>query len=134
MAIEMRTERQLKSKKEVNTLEVWITSHGRGAMPYLSHSGGQKVKVALSVAFALAQLKAKRAGLQLGMLFIDEPPFLDDDGTQAYADALETMATIYPQMRILAISHDPTMKARFLETIEITSTEQGSKISRTGLN
>lgn len=28
------------------------------------------------------------AGIQLGMLFIDEPPFLDDDGTQAYVDSL----------------------------------------------
>ena len=30
------------------------------------------------------------------MLFIDEPPFLDDDGTQAYVDALETIRQRYP--------------------------------------
>jgi exonuclease SbcC len=125
----MRTEKMLKSnKKEVNALEVWISTRDRGTMPYLSHSGGQRVKVALSVVFALANLKAKRAGVQLGMLFIDEAPFLDDEGTQAYADALETMARMFPQMRILSISHDPLMKARFLQTIQVVNTEQGSKI------
>jgi exonuclease SbcC len=129
MSIEMRTEKMLKSnKKEVNALEVWISTRDRGTMPYLSHSGGQRVKVALSVVFALANLKAKRAGVQLGMLFIDEAPFLDDEGTQAYADALETMARMFPQMRILSISHDPLMKARFLQTIQVVNTEQGSKI------
>lgn len=85
-------------------------------MPYLSRSGGQKVKAALSVAFALADLKANRAGIQLGMMFIDEPPFLDEEGTQAYADALEVMHEQYNNMKVVAISHDPTMKARFLKT------------------
>lgn len=127
MQIEMKTEKQLKSKKEINTLEVWIKTDSV-ARPYLSFSGGQKVKVALAVAFALAQLKAKRAGVQLGMLFIDEPPFLDNDGTEAYADALETMATMFPTMRILSISHDQVMKARFLQNIQVISTDQGSKL------
>ena len=77
----------------------------------------------------LADVKARRAGVQLGMLFIDEPPFLDADGTEAYADALVNMAARNPKMRILAISHDPTMKARFSQNIIVTGGEDGSSVT-----
>ena len=129
MSIEFKMDKILKNKKEINALEIWINDYQRGNMPYLSRSGGQKVKVALSVAFALADLKANRAGIQLGMMFIDEPPYLDQEGTQAYADALETIHDQYNNMKVIAISHDPTMKARFPQSIDVVdSGDEGSKI------
>lgn len=129
MAIEMKIEKFLKNKNEVNALEIWISDYQRGTMPYLSRSGGQKVKAALSVAFALADLKANRAGIQLGMMFIDEPPFLDKEGVQAYCDDLDLMHTRYPNMRVVAICHDPAMKARFPQEIEVIDAgDKGSKI------
>ena len=125
----MKMDKILKNKSEVNALEIWISDYQRGTMPYLSRSGGQKVKAALSVAFSLADLKANRAGIQLGMMFIDEPPFLDGDGVQAYCDALELIHNRYPSMRVVAISHDPAMKARFPQEIEVIDTgDSGSKI------
>lgn len=130
MAVDIRTEREQKSTKQVvNSLEVWINTITGGTRPYLSHSGGEKVKIALAVTLGLADVKARRAGVQLGMLFIDEPPFLDADGTEAYADALAAMASRNPNMRILAISHDPTMKARFLQNIVVTGGEDGSTVT-----
>lgn len=129
MAIEMKTDKVLKNKKEVNALEIWISDYQRGTMPYLSRSGGQKVKAALSVAFALADIKAKRNGIQLGLLFIDEPPYLDQEGAQAYCTALELISQRYSTIRVIAISHDPEMKARFHQIIEVIDTgETGSKI------
>ena len=130
MALQMKTERIQKSnKREVNALEIWIDDYQRGSLPYKSRSGGQKVKAALSVAFALADLKARRAGIQLGMLFIDEPPFLDGEGTEAYCDALELVSQRYPNMKVLAISHDPRMKARFPQEIDVEDRgEEGSRI------
>jgi exonuclease SbcC len=130
MAVDLRTEKELKSnQKIVNSLDVWIASLAGGSRPYNSHSGGEKVKIALAVTLALADIKARRAGAQLGMLFIDEPPFLDSDGTDAYADALNNIAMRNPAMRILAISHDPAMKARFPQNITVTSGESGSVVS-----
>ena len=130
MAVDIRTEREQKSTKQVvNSLEVWINTITGGNRPYLSHSGGEKVKIALAVTLGLADVKARRAGVQLGMLFIDEPPFLDADGTEAYADALAAMASRNPNMRILAISHDPTMKARFVQNIMVTGGEDGSTVT-----
>ena len=130
MAVDIRTEKEQKStQKIVNSLEVWINSITGGSRPYQSHSGGEKVKIALAVTLGLADVKARRAGVQLGMLFIDEPPFLDADGTEAYADALANMAARNPGMRSLAIRHDPTMKARFPQNIIVQGGENGSSVS-----
>lgn len=130
MAVDFRTEREQKSnQKIVNSLDVWITSLNGGSRPYSSHSGGEKVKIALAVTLALADVKARRAGIQLGMLQIDEPPFLDADGTDAYADALNNMAARNPNIKILAISHDPVMAARFPQRILVHHGDNGSWVS-----
>ena len=86
------------------------------------------MKSSLAVILALAEIKSKTAGMQLGMLFIDEPPFLDGDGIQAYCDALVTIQRRYPDLKIMAITHDPTMKARFPQSIDVVKTENGSKV------
>jgi exonuclease SbcC len=132
MRLEFRTERTLKSNKgkEIATLDIVIIDVDHGELPYLSRSGGQKVRAALAVSFALAMVKASRVGLQLGMMFVDEPPFLDDEGVEAYCNALETIHEKYPEMRILAISHDVGMKARFPQQLIVVSGEDGSKVVR----
>ncbi|MBQ7667893.1 MAG: exonuclease subunit SbcD [Clostridia bacterium] len=129
--LEFRTEKVLKSnKKEVVTLDIFIKEEGIGILPYLSKSGGEKVKAALSSIIALAEIKASCAGVQLGMLFIDEPPFLDEEGVEAYCDALNTIGERYKNIKVMAITHDAAMKARFKESIEVVKTEEGSKIER----
>lgn len=130
MRLEFRTERQLKSNKakEIATLDIIIVDVDNGELPYLARSGGQKVRAALAVSFALAMVKASRVGLQLGMMFVDEPPFLDEEGTEAYCMALGAIHDKYPDMRIVAISHDRDMKARFPQQITIVAGENGSKV------
>lgn len=130
LGVEFITEKVQKSnnKKEVATLDIFIEEYGKGSLPYLSKSGGEKVKSSLSVILALAEIKATTAGIQFGMLFIDEPPFLDADGIQAYCDALETIRERYGDIKIMAITHDPTMKARFPQNLDVVRTEKGSKI------
>ncbi|PNT91268.1 exonuclease subunit SbcD [Clostridium thermosuccinogenes] len=130
MRLEFRTERTLKSNKskEVATLDIVIIDVDNGELPYLSRSGGQKTRCSLSVIFALAILKASRVGMQLGMLFIDEPTGLDEEGVEGYCTALETIHTMYPEMRIVAISHDERMKARFAQQLYVEVTENGSKV------
>lgn len=131
MRIEFRTERNLKSNKlkEIATLDIVIMSE-KGELPYLSHSGGQRVRAALAVSFALAMVKASRVGLQLGMMFVDEPPFLDAEGAEAYCSALQFIHSKYPEMRIIAISHDENMKSVFPQQITIDVTDKGSKVIR----
>ncbi len=129
MGMDFRTEKILKSnKKEVVTLDIYIEENGKPPLPYSSKSGGEKVKSALSAILALAETKSKSAGIRLGMLFIDEPPFLDSDGIQAYCDALETIRNRYKDIKIMAITHDEAMKARFPQSIDVIKTDSGSKV------
>lgn len=89
MGVDFVMERTVKGKDgDKATLDVLIEEYGKTTLPYASKSGGEKVKASLAVILALSEIKATAAGIQLGMLFIDEPPFLDDDGTQAYVDSL----------------------------------------------
>lgn len=128
MGVEFRLERLQKNGKEKVSLDIFIEEYGKSILPYLSKSGGEKVKASLSVILALAEIKSSSAGIQLGMLFIDEPPFLDADGIQAYCDALETIENRYSGIKIMAITHDPTMKARFPQNLDVVKTEHGSKV------
>lgn len=130
MSVEFVTEKVLKSnsKKEVTALDIIINDCNTGRLPYMSRSGGERVKAALSVILALSEIKSNKAGIQLGFLFIDEPPFLDSQGVQAYCDALETIQSRYSDLKIMAITHDPAMKARFPQSLDVVKTEDGSKV------
>ena len=69
------------------------------------------------------------SGVQIGFLGVDEPPFLDEDGTQAYVDSMEAIRKRNPRISIIAITHDPAMKARFSQSLTVVkSAEEGSKI------
>lgn len=128
MAVEFRLERLQKNGKEKCSLDIFIEEYGKAALPYLSKSGGEKVKSSLSVILALAEIKSSSAGIQMGMLQIDEPPFLDSDGTQAYVDALAAIQQRYPDLRVMAITHDQEFKARFPQSVTVYKDEHGSHV------
>ena len=129
MGVEFVMERTVKGKDgDKATLDVLINEYGKTTLPYASKSGGEKVKASLAVILALSEIKATAAGIQLGMLFIDEPPFLDDDGTQAYVDSLETIRQRYPDVKVMAITHDEAMKARFSQSVAVVKDEDGSHV------
>lgn len=129
MGVEFVMERTVKGKDgDKTTLDVLINEYGKTTLPYASKSGGEKVKASLAVILALSEIKATAAGIQLGMLFIDEPPFLDDEGAQAYVDALETIRDRYSDVKIMAITHDDAMKARFGQAVTVIKTDDGSKV------
>ena len=130
MSVEFVTEKVLKSnnKKEVTTLDIIINDCNTGRLPYMSRSGGERVKAALSVILALSEIKSTKDGVQLGFLFIDEPPFLDAQGVTAYCDALEAIQSRYSSLKIMAITHDPTMKSRFPQSVDVVKTAEGSKV------
>lgn len=130
LSVSFVTEKTLKSNaaKEVVALDILIQELGKEPMLYLSKSGGEKVKSSLSIILALVEITSSRAGIQPGMLFIDEPPFLDEDGIDAYCNALETISRRYRNLKVIAITHDQNMKARFPQSIEIVKDENGSHV------
>ena len=129
MGVEFVMEKTVKGKDgDKATLDVLINEYGKTTLPYASKSGGEKVKASLAVILALAEVKTSAVGIRLGMLFIDEPPFLDEDGVQAYVDSLDAIKTRYHDVKIMAITHDYAMKARFEQSISVVKTDEGSKI------
>jgi len=128
MGVEFRLERLQKNGKEKVSLDIFIEEYGKSTLPYLSKSGGEKVKSSLSVILALAEIKSSSAGIQLGFLQIDEPPFLDSEGTQAYVDALEAIQDRYRNLKIMAITHDQEFKARFPQSITVYKDDNGSHV------
>lgn len=128
MGIEFRLEKLLKNGKEKESLDIYVEEYGKSALPYLSKSGGEKVKSSLSVILALSEIKASAAGIQLGFLLIDEPPFLDSDGTQAYVDALEAIRQRYPDLKVMAVTHDQEFKARFPQSVTVYKDGSGSHV------
>jgi exonuclease SbcC len=132
LSVKFILDKTLKTKKEIITLDVVITDNrpdGTGALPYLSRSGGEKVKAALAVILALAELKASQNGTQLGFLFIDEPPFLDSDGVNAYCDALDVICRRYPELKLMAVTHDEEMKTRFPQNVFVYKDANGSRFT-----
>lgn len=129
MSIKFKTEKVLTTKKEVAALDVIICDAATGDLPYLSRSGGERVQSALSVILALAEIKSEQNGIQLGFLFIDEPPFLDAKGADAYCDALEAIQNRYSNLKIIAVTHDIAMKSRFKQSIDVARTPNGSVIT-----
>lgn len=128
MGVDFRLEKMQKNQKEKTSLDIYIEEYGKSVLPYLSKSGGEKVKSSLAVILALAEMKSSAAGIQLGFLLIDEPPFLDSDGTQAYVDALEAIQQRYPDLKVMAITHDQEFKARFPQNVTVYKDEQGSHV------
>lgn len=130
MSVEFKTEKVLKSNKnkEVTTLDIIVQDAATGALPYASRSGGEKVKVSLSVILALAEIRSRKEGVSVGFLFIDEPPYLDGAGTQVYCDALEAVQQRYSDLKIMAITHDISMKSRFPQSVDVIKTPNGSKL------
>ena len=129
MGVEFVLDKVIKgSGNEKAALDVFIDEYGKTKLPYAAKSGGEKVKSSLAIILALSEIKATAAGIQLGMLFIDEPPFLDAEGTQAYVDALETIRARYPDIKVMAITHDDEFKARFSQSVTVTKDANGSHV------
>ena len=130
MGVDFVMEKTVKGRDgEKATLDIIIEEYGKTALPYTSKSGGEKVKASLAVNLSLAEVKMEASGVQIGFLGVDEPPFLDEDGTQAYVDSMEAIRKRNPRISIIAITHDPAMKARFSQSLTVVkSAEEGSKI------
>lgn len=73
-------------------------------------------------------LSSQLTGMDTMIEKMREPPFLDDEGAQAYVDALETIRDRYSDVKIMAITHDDAMKARFGQAVTVIKTDDGSKV------
>jgi len=124
MHIRLETQKQLKSGDMREALEI-VISDELGARSYENYSGGEKFKINFAIRIALSRLLAKRAGVQLRSLFIDE-----GFGTQDASGREQVVASINEIKEdfdcIIVITHIEELKDAFPVQIEVVKSDSGS--------
>lgn len=126
MSIRFETQRQLKSRKgTAETLDIRLQD-GKGERPYANFSGGEQFRVNFAIRLALSQLLARRAGVNLRTLVIDEGfGSQDPNGRQRLIEAINTVQETFD--RILVITHVDALRDAFPTRIEVEKTDVGSR-------
>jgi exonuclease SbcC len=123
--VELRTQRQKKSGDGLaDTLDVVVIGDA-GERSYETFSGGERTRINLALRIALARLLAHRRGAESRLLAIDEPEFLDEAGTARLAEVLRGLDQEFD--RIVLVSHVPTLRDAFDQTIEVVK-ENGRSV------
>lgn len=127
LAIRLKTQRELRSGAQAETLEIEI-SDGMGPRRYELFSGGEAFRVNFALRIALSKLLARRAGARLETLVIDEGfGSQDNEGRQRLVEAIQTVQDDFA--RILVITHLDELKDAFPTRIEVSKGPSGSQVS-----
>lgn len=128
--VELRTQAELKSGDGLrDTLDV-VVSTDVGERAYETFSGGERTRINLALRIALARLLAHRRGAESRLLAIDEPEFLDEQGTAALVDVLNGLRSDFDKLYI--VSHVPALRDSFDTTLTVTRDGDWSRVD-TGL-
>jgi DNA repair protein SbcC/Rad50 len=111
--VELRTERATGAGELVDALDVIVTTP-EGERPYETFSGGERTRINLALRIALARLLATRRSSASRLLVIDEPEFLDEQGTAALIAVIRGLDDFD---RIWLISHVPDLRDAALDGI-----------------
>ncbi|MBV8887153.1 MAG: ATP-binding cassette family protein, partial [Chroococcidiopsidaceae cyanobacterium CP_BM_RX_35] len=116
-----------KLSKLIDTLDILIAD-ARGTRPYETYSGGEAFRINFAIRLALARLLAQRAGAALQLLIIDEGFGTQDrEGCERLVAAINAIASDFAC--ILAVTHMPHLKEAFQARIEVSKTQQSSRLS-----
>lgn len=132
MRIEFDTQKELKSKKGelAETLEIRISDES-GVRPYENFSGGEQFRVNFAIRIALSQTLARRSGVQLQTLVIDEG--FGSQDANGRARLIEAIRTIEDEFkRILVITHIDELRDAFPMRVEVSKGRAGSQIEVIG--
>jgi len=127
LAVRLKTQRELRTGAQAETLEIEI-SDGMGGRKYELYSGGEAFRVNFAIRIALSKLLARRAGARLETLVIDEGfGSQDQDGRQRLVEAIHTIQEDFA--KILVITHIDELKDLFPTRIEVTKGASGSRVA-----
>jgi exonuclease SbcC len=129
MSLSFETEKEYKDKKRDDkkpTLDILI-SDSSGRREYELFSGGEAFRINFAIRLALSRVLAGRAGARLRTLVIDEGfGSQDAEGRQRLIEAINLVSRDFA--KILVITHLDELKDAFPSRIEVTKTENGSRV------
>ena len=129
--VELRTQAALKSGDGVrDTLDVVVTGDS-GERAYETFSGGEKTRINLALRIALARLLANRRGADSRLLVVDEPEFLDEQGTARLVDVLRGLQGDFDKLYV--VSHVPGLRDSFDTTLAVVRDGAASAVVEAGV-
>lgn len=119
--------RDLKSGGVKETLDIKI-SDSIGIRPYEMFSGGEAFRVDFALRIAISKLLARRAGIALQTLIIDEGfGSQDEDGLSRLMDAIYAIKSDFS--KIIVVSHLESFKENFPVHFVVQKNSSGSFVS-----
>lgn len=110
----------------IETLDIKIADR-LGTRPYELYSGGEAFRINFAIRVALSKLLARRAGVRLQLLIMDEGFGTQDDlGREHLVHAINAIQKDFS--KILVITHLQELKDAFPEKISIEKANSGSII------
>lgn len=121
--VELRTQTAQKTTDTLkDALEIVVVSPTGAEALYGDLSGGELTRLDLALRIALARLVARRPGVEIGVLALDEPEGLDEHGLAALAGILRGLDE-FP-VRIV-VSHHPGLRDAFDRSLLVVKDARG---------
>lgn len=114
--VRFNTERATKAGGSKDELYVQIVWDNGDEQEYRHFSGGEKTRIALAIALALAEFLAGRDRAS-DLLVVDEPQFLDGAGMEALVEILRELNERVP--KVMLVAHDPRLSEAFDQTLRV---------------
>jgi exonuclease SbcC len=125
MHLLLETQRETQKGTTIETLDIKLADE-LGTRGYELFSGGEAFRANFALRVALAKLVARRAGVPLQLLIIDEGFGTQDaEGIERIVEAIRAIQDDF--QRILVVTHLAEMKEVFPVRIEVRKTRQGSQ-------
>lgn len=124
--IRFETQKETSTGNLKETLEI-IVGDWNGERVYETFSGGEQLRIDLSIRFALAQLLASRAGSRVEWLTIDEGlSSQDQQHMDMVIESIKNVADMFK--KVLVITHIESAKEAFGEIISVDVDENGGRV------
>ncbi|HLI28012.1 MAG TPA: SMC family ATPase [Chloroflexota bacterium] len=125
MHLLLETQRDTQKGTTIETLDIKLADE-LGTRSYELFSGGEAFRANFALRVALAKLVARRAGVPLQLLIIDEGFGTQDaEGIERIVEAIKAIQDDF--QHILVVTHLAEMKEVFPARIEVRKTRQGSQ-------
>lgn len=128
MRVEIKTEKSNKSGTNIKDSVEIIVSDVEGERPVKVYSGGEKTRIALAITVGLAELSARKAGVKIQTLIIDEPSGLDEKGLVDFGGCFIKLVKEGMFKKGLLVTHDPILRDIFDQKILIHKENGRSRV------
>ena len=128
MHISFVTQKQGTKGEWKETFDIEVNTRN-GPQPWHSLSGGEKFIASFAIRLALGSIQVRRMGGEPQLLLLDEvSSSLDPYNIDIFISIVRKLER---NMKILVITHDPTLKDEFETVITVSRTHAGSEVERT---